>query len=300
MEESIFQENDQNNKLGEIEEIIDDVEKRFKEFKKFYILSNTPRDDHRFHLKIFSSYHASSLCRSSEKYHELCRKIRKELALLEENLPDSIFVRAYYRDIDFLRAVIINPPDAPFYPNGLFFFDILFPSNYPSDPPKIQYRDDDSLKMISNNNLDVIGKWNKDSSILDVLLETKERIFNAKPYSNDGLLSHIFPESKSKLEVVKHTKKAMFLNHKGMMYSLRYPPSDFEDYVKGYYRTRAHVILLSYKNLLDEVGADNELVLLFKELIKVFERNGTYCEHHLVHVHEFKKELTFFLFSLLF
>ncbi|GJU17181.1 ubiquitin-conjugating enzyme/RWD-like protein [Tanacetum coccineum] len=41
--------------------------------------------------------------------------------------------------MDFLRAVIIGPPGTP-YQNGLFFFDVCFPVNYPDSPPLLNYR----------------------------------------------------------------------------------------------------------------------------------------------------------------
>jgi ubiquitin-conjugating enzyme E2 O len=36
--------------------------------------------------------------------------------------------------MDLLRAVIIGPAGTPYH-DGLFFFDVQFPSNYPNKPP---------------------------------------------------------------------------------------------------------------------------------------------------------------------
>lgn len=47
---------------------------------------------------------------------------------------ETIYVRAYTHRIDLLRAVIIGPTRTP-YADGLFFFDVCFPSNYPISPP---------------------------------------------------------------------------------------------------------------------------------------------------------------------
>jgi ubiquitin-conjugating enzyme E2 O len=43
-------------------------------------------------------------------------------------------VRAYEDRMDLLRAVIMGPAGTPYH-DGLFFFDIYFPSQYPSVPP---------------------------------------------------------------------------------------------------------------------------------------------------------------------
>lgn len=47
---------------------------------------------------------------------------------------DTIYVRVYESRMDLLRAVIVGAEGTPYH-DGLFFFDVYFPSNYPSVPP---------------------------------------------------------------------------------------------------------------------------------------------------------------------
>lgn len=47
---------------------------------------------------------------------------------------DEIFVRVYESRMDLLRAVIRGAEGTPYH-DGLFFFDVFFPSSYPSTPP---------------------------------------------------------------------------------------------------------------------------------------------------------------------
>lgn len=47
---------------------------------------------------------------------------------------DTIYVRVYESRMDLLRAVIIGAEGTPYH-DGLFFFDVFFPSSYPSVPP---------------------------------------------------------------------------------------------------------------------------------------------------------------------
>lgn len=49
-------------------------------------------------------------------------------------LTDTIFVRVFESRMDLLTAVIIGAEGTPYH-NGLFFFDVFFPSAYPSVPP---------------------------------------------------------------------------------------------------------------------------------------------------------------------
>jgi ubiquitin-protein ligase len=56
------------------------------------------------------------------------------LICFSPNIIDTIFVRAYEDRMDLLRAVIMGPAGTPYH-DGLFFFDIYFPPQYPSTPP---------------------------------------------------------------------------------------------------------------------------------------------------------------------
>ncbi|KAK4379827.1 hypothetical protein RND71_001689 [Anisodus tanguticus] len=61
---------------------------------------------------------------------------------------------SYEKRIDLMRAVIAGPPDTP-YVHGLFFFDILFPRNYPNCPPMLYYH---SYDLDLNQYLNPKGK----------------------------------------------------------------------------------------------------------------------------------------------
>jgi len=50
------------------------------------------------------------------------------------NYAESIYVRVYEDRIDLLRAAIVGPAGTPYH-DGLFFFDVRFPSEYPKCPP---------------------------------------------------------------------------------------------------------------------------------------------------------------------
>jgi ubiquitin-conjugating enzyme E2 O len=47
---------------------------------------------------------------------------------------EYIYVRVYEERIDLLRAAIVGPAGTPYH-DGLFFFDVRFPSDYPNCPP---------------------------------------------------------------------------------------------------------------------------------------------------------------------
>jgi ubiquitin-conjugating enzyme E2 O len=47
-------------------------------------------------------------------------------------------VRVYEERMDLLRACIIGSAETPYH-DGLFFFDIFFPADYPHEPPVYIY-----------------------------------------------------------------------------------------------------------------------------------------------------------------
>lgn len=48
----------------------------------------------------------------------------------------SIYVRVYEDMIDLLRVAIVGPSGTPYH-DGLFFFDVRFPPEYPRCPPYV-------------------------------------------------------------------------------------------------------------------------------------------------------------------
>ncbi|KAI8522566.1 hypothetical protein RHMOL_Rhmol13G0006500 [Rhododendron molle] len=175
-----------NPSYGEIEEIQDEIDKRFK---KFDIISD-PTSNHQFDKKKPINKH-SPLGISSR----LTEKLQEECVILEANLPNSILVRAYENRTDLMRAVIIGPPKTPYY-QALFFFDILFPSNYPTCPPKL-FCQSQGLDL-NHPSLQPDGKrflslletgecWDPNqSNLLQVLIAIQRLALNFKPYFTES------------------------------------------------------------------------------------------------------------------
>ncbi|KAG4929411.1 hypothetical protein AAZX31_17G033200 [Glycine max] len=187
---------------------------------------------------------------------EAYRTIMREWRILEHNLPESIYVRVYERRIDLMRAVIVGAAGTPYH-DGLFFFDILFPSDYPKHPPKLHF---DSFGLQVNPNLHPSGevclsllntwygkkreKWDPSgSTMLQVLLSLQSLVLNENPYFNEpgattlGRLINL--ESTSRVyneDVFTQTCKISF-------HLLQDPPRNFEAFVSAHFRERASLIL---------------------------------------------------------
>ncbi|KAL7583204.1 hypothetical protein Lser_V15G43368 [Lactuca serriola] len=171
------------------------------------------------------------------------KKIQDEWRILDKDLPDTIFVRAYESRMDLLRAVIIGAEGTPYH-DGLFFFDICFPSSYPNTPPLVHYH---SGGLHINPNLydcgyvclSLLNTWDGGkkemwipgtSTMLQVLVSIQGLILNAKPYFNEPGYA-----------------KTSGLSLKTMVYTMKKPPKNFEDLVSGHFGKRVRDILMLCK-----------------------------------------------------
>ncbi|TKY71699.1 ubiquitin-conjugating enzyme E2 24 [Spatholobus suberectus] len=65
------------------------------------------------------------------------KKVQQEWSILEKNIPETIYVRVFEERMDLMRAAIVGASGTPYH-DGLFFFDIRFPPEYPSEPPHFE------------------------------------------------------------------------------------------------------------------------------------------------------------------
>ncbi|XP_058754820.1 putative ubiquitin-conjugating enzyme E2 38 [Vicia villosa] len=186
------------------------------------------------------------------------KKIQEEWKILEKHLPDTIFVRVYESRMDLMRAVIIGAEGTPYH-DGLFFFDIFFPSDYPNVPPNVHYH---SGGLRINPNLYKCGKvclsllntwsgstkekWTKGvSTMLQVLVSIQGLILNTQPYFNEPGYEHSRGTPKGETQARQYNENTFILSLRTMMYTIRKPPKNFEDLVAGHFYSRAHDILKS-------------------------------------------------------
>ena len=100
------------------------------------------------------------------------------------------------RNIFHIRFLIIGPPDTP-YENGFFFFDVIFPDDYPFSPPTLKYRTNGN-KIRFNPNLYRNGKvclsilntwdgpgWSPCNTISTVMLSILGLVMTKDPIRNE-------------------------------------------------------------------------------------------------------------------
>lgn len=188
------------------------------------------------------------------------KKVQQEWSILERDLPETIYVRIYEERTDLIRAAIIGAPATPYH-DGLFFFDIYLPADYPHEPPMVYYH---SGGLRVNPNLYESGKvclsllntwtgsgnevWNpKSSTILQVLLSLQALVLNEKPYFNEAGYDAQIGKADGEKNSVSYNENAFLVTWKSMLYLLHKPPKHFEVLVQEHFGKRWKDILLACK-----------------------------------------------------
>lgn len=252
---------------------------------------------------------------SSQMKRGWTKRVQQEWNILEHDLPETIYVRVYEERMDLLRAAIAGAPGTPYH-DGLFFFDICFPSEYPHEPPMVYYH---SGGLRVNPNLYESGKvclsllntwtgsgnevWNpKSSTILQVLLSLQALVLNEKPYFNEAGYDSQIGKADGEKNSVSYNENAYLVTCKSMLYLLCKPPKHFEALVEEHFSMRGEHILLACKAYMDGVPvgyasggleSDQEqikgsskgfkimLAKLFPRLVEAFSDKGIDCSQFL-------------------
>ncbi|XP_076947444.1 putative ubiquitin-conjugating enzyme E2 38 [Bidens hawaiensis] len=174
------------------------------------------------------------------KYWDAC--IQKEFKILEENLPETIFVRAYESRKDLLRAVIIGPKGTSYH-DGLFFFDMYFPPTFPLYPPVMRYH---SSGFGMNPHLFESGE---------------DRVLSADPLLLQPGMLESGPSVVAEYFSILYNEDILIKSLKSMVYIMNKPPKNFEAFVLGHFRDRVVDILMACKAYIAgllQVGANKE------------------------------------------
>ncbi|WJX68455.1 ubiquitin-conjugating enzyme [Trifolium repens] len=189
-----------------------------------------------------------------------------------------------------MRAVIIGAEGTPYH-DGLFFFDVRFPSDYPYVPPLVHYhagglRLNPNLYEDGKVCLSLLNTWDGDmnemwtpgvSTMLQVLVSIQGLILNAKPYFNEPDCEDIYDSDYVKYEAqsVKYNENTFILSVRTMMYSMKKPPKNFKVLVMGHFYSRAHDILASCKAYMEGV----QVGCFVKGGVRYVDKGGRKCSN---------------------
>ncbi|MBA0568667.1 hypothetical protein Golob_006143, partial [Gossypium lobatum] len=241
------------------------------QFRQFDMVSDC--SDHHFLSE-------SKVLAVSQVKRSWLKKVQQEWSVLEKNLPETIYVRVCEERINLLRAALVGAPGTPYH-DGLFFFDISLPLDYPYEPPLVHYR---SGGLRLNPNLFESGK---------------ALVLNEKPYFNEAGYDKQLGRAEGETNSVSYNENAFLVTCQSMLYILQHPPKHFEALVKEHFSRRAKTILSACNAYMEgapvgfalECGKNGHnvnlkesstgfkimLAKLFPKLVDAFFDQGTNC-----------------------
>lgn len=233
-----------------------DILEKFQNFKQFDTVDN------------FSDHHfQNSVSGEKRQPKNWVKRIQEEWKILEKNLPDTIHVRVCESRMDLLRAVIVGAEGTPYH-DGLFFFDLSFPSDYPNVPPIVNYHSgglgiNPNLYSCGKVCLSLLNTWDGEhvneqwipnvSTILQVLVSIQALILNQKPYFNEPGFEDMDGTPIGEMESKQYNETVFTLSLRTMVYTIRHPPTHFEDFIVGHFFKHAQDILGACKVYLEGV-----------------------------------------------
>merc|ERR1712072_1034987 len=120
------------------------------------------------------------------------KRIQKELQDLGSDPPANCSAGPVGDDLFNWQATITGPPDSP-YQNGVFFLNIVFPSDYPFKPPKVSFVTKIYHCNVNSNGaicLDILkDQWSPALTISKVLLSISSLLTDPNP--DDPLVTEI-------------------------------------------------------------------------------------------------------------
>ena len=125
------------------------------------------------------------------------KRLLRDVKTIMRNPLTSNGIHYFHSEIDMYKgyALIIGPDDTP-YQGGYYFFEFMFPTDYPYSPPKVLFQTNDGTTRF-NPNLYRNGKvclsilntwrgeqWTSCQTITSILL-TLVTVFNNNPLTNE-------------------------------------------------------------------------------------------------------------------
>jgi ubiquitin-conjugating enzyme E2 Z len=122
-------------------------------------------------------------------------RIVTDIIDFNNNRPDDIYIYFDKKDVKKIYAMIIGPTETPYY-GGFFFFEIVFPDNYPTTSPSVKFLTTDGNVRFNPNLyangkvcLSILGtwsgpKWEPVMTLKSVLLSIQS-LMNQMPLRNE-------------------------------------------------------------------------------------------------------------------
>ena len=122
-------------------------------------------------------------------------RIVQDIYDFNKNKPDGIYLSIDKKNLMKQHALIIGPKDTPYF-GGFFFFEIIYPENYPTNSPKVtlltiekNVRFNPNLYECGKVCLSILGTWSGPSwsSVMNIrlVLQSIQSLLCSFPIQNE-------------------------------------------------------------------------------------------------------------------
>ncbi|MCJ1313729.1 hypothetical protein MMC25_007409 [Agyrium rufum] len=183
----------------------------------------------------------------------LMRRIRKEHKIMQNSIPDGIWVRTWEERLDLLRILIIGPQETP-YTLAPFVIDFRLPSNFPDMPPEAYFhswtngagRINPNLYEDGKICLSLLGTWNADkknegwsasrSSMLQVIVSLMGLVLVKEPYYNEAGYEALKGSADSEVTSNMYSERVLVLAKGFVTHALSHEIEGLHDVISWIYK----------------------------------------------------------------
>jgi len=209
-------------------------------------------------------------------------RIMNDYIDFNKNKPDGIYLWIDKENIYQQYALIIGPPNTPYF-GGYFFFDIKFPNNYPEKPPEIKMltinnkvRFNPNLYQCGKVCLSILGTWAgpnwKPIMNIRLVLTSIVSLMGEYPIQNEPGFENVKPDHISSIEynlyLIYHTYSIPIidvLNEKYKKWSNYFKDEIKLEYDKNYNKLKDD--LLSYQQIHGRVPVSKQIYFMENEIL---------------------------------
>ena len=212
-------------------------------------------------------------------------RIMNDYIDFNKNKPDGIYLWIDKENIYQQYALIMGPPNTPYF-GGYFFFDIKFPINYPDKPPEIKMltinnkvRFNPNLYQCGKVCLSILGTWTgpnwKPIMNIRLVLTSIISLMGEYPIQNEPGFENVKPDHISSIEynlyLIYYTYSIAIidvLNEKYKKWSNYFKDEIKLEFNKNYNKLKDD--LLSYQQIHGRVPISKQIYFMEKEEILDF------------------------------
>ena len=206
-------------------------------------------------------------------------RIMNDIVDFNENKPEGIYLYVNKKDITKQYALIMGPESTPYF-GGFFFFEIIYPEDYPKTSPQVKFLTIDK-KVRFNPNLyedgkvclSILGTWQGPSwtPVMNIrlVLDSIRSLLGSFPIQNEPNFENTKPDDIKSIEynqyLIYYTYKIAILDVVNKKYDVLfgYFKNEIESEMKKNSK-KLYEDLLSYESIYGKVEVDNRIYFMKK------------------------------------